>query len=79
MFDCKCAPMKDPADWHRRRDLALCAHALDVERARGREKYRRAQEAKGLTVRPYAGGRRPTGVDGWVPGSPILVPEIDPL
>jgi hypothetical protein len=67
---CGCEQVKDKESWHRYRGIPTCEEARAWVREKGRERYARRL---GRPVKPL--GRRL----GWVAGTPILVPEIDPL
>lgn len=76
-LDCPCAKMKRPDEWHRRHDTEPCFDALESRRAAERAKYaaRRKREGRPV-VRPWV---RNTDGDRWVPGSEVVLPEVDPL
>lgn len=68
------------AEWHRRRGEDPCDLAREKRAAAFREKRRANAEAAGRTYVPNMAARdKQPRIGDWTPGSPILVPEHDPL
>lgn len=67
---CGCYGKADPEGWHRYRGQRPCEQAADARRDYDRRKYARHRQAAGKTVTPHG---------TWRTGSPIYVPEVDPL
>lgn len=63
--DCPCGGEK-PSDWHRHRKLKPCLAARRMRRKDWSETQKMVVNGKRVQVK-------------WVPGTSILVPEIDPL
>lgn len=53
-------------NWHRRHGTDLCVKARADEAAHNQAQRERRAEARDRVL-------------GWIPGTPILVPEVDPL
>lgn len=77
MTACGCAERSDREAWHRRRQTPICDGAREARSDYDRRKYARRRQREGRPVREQsAHGERRLG---WVPGSAIEVPELDPL
>lgn len=72
MTACPCVERTDKAGWHRYRGAPMCPDAIEHERAKGRANYAARRARVGQTVTPMT-------ARSWVPGSPIEMPEVDPL
>lgn len=71
---CGCTDKRDREAWHRYWQTPICAGAREARRDYDRRKYARRRQREGRPVREHGERRR-----GWVPGSAIEVPELDPL